>query len=178
MGTELEMLAMELHEAGRAAVEAGATVAAEKFGEKTRKFLEWDELTEPAREGRRIQARYLLERFEIKRINKEGEVGMRNEILSNDRFNFGQAIEEMKKGLAVAREGWNGKGIFIAIASPNFCNSHREDAMTQDFIFIDTTGLITNNNKAPKCRVPWFASQTDMLAEDWVVSHDMQGGDL
>ena len=67
MGTELEMLAMELHEAGRAAVEAGATVAAEKFGEKTRKFLEWDEITESAREGRRIQARYLLGRFEINR---------------------------------------------------------------------------------------------------------------
>ena len=63
----LEMLAMELHEAGRAAVEAGNTVAAEKFGETTRKFLEWNEITEPAREGRRIQAMYLLDRFEITR---------------------------------------------------------------------------------------------------------------
>lgn len=62
-----ETLARELHEAGRAAVEAGQTVAAEKFGEMTCKFLEWDEITEPAREGRRIQARYLLERFNIER---------------------------------------------------------------------------------------------------------------
>ena len=60
-----EELARELHEAGRAAVEAGATVAAEKFGEKTRRFMDWDEITENAREGRRIQARYLLERFVI-----------------------------------------------------------------------------------------------------------------
>ena len=44
---------------------AGATVAAEKFGEQTRKFLEWNEITEPAREGRRIQARWLLERYRI-----------------------------------------------------------------------------------------------------------------
>ena len=65
MNIPIEELARELHEAGRAAVEAGATVAAEKFGEKTRKFLEWDEITEPAREGRRIQARYLLARYNI-----------------------------------------------------------------------------------------------------------------
>ncbi len=36
---EVEHLARELHEAGRVAVEAGQTVAAEKFGEKTRKFI-------------------------------------------------------------------------------------------------------------------------------------------
>ena len=62
---DIDVLAHELHEAGRAAVEAGNTVAAEKFGEQTRKFMEWDEITEPAREGRRIQARYLLDKFLI-----------------------------------------------------------------------------------------------------------------
>jgi len=56
----IEKLAMELHEAGREAVEKGATVAHENFGEKTKHFLSWDEITENAREGRRIQARYLL----------------------------------------------------------------------------------------------------------------------
>lgn len=65
MTMDTETLAKELHEAGRAAVEAGATVAADKFGEKTRKFLEWDEISESAREGRRIQARYLLERMNV-----------------------------------------------------------------------------------------------------------------
>jgi hypothetical protein len=38
----VEGLAQELHEAGRAAVESGNTVAAEKFGDPARKFLEWD----------------------------------------------------------------------------------------------------------------------------------------
>lgn len=61
----VETLAKELHEAGRAAVESGQTVAAEKFGDPSRRFLEWDEITEPAREGRRIQARYLLGKFDI-----------------------------------------------------------------------------------------------------------------
>lgn len=62
---DIETLAMELHEAGRAAVEAGATVAAGNFGEKARKFLEWNEITEEARQGRRIQAGWLLERYSI-----------------------------------------------------------------------------------------------------------------
>ena len=61
----IEELAQELYEAGRTAVEGGQTVAAEKFGEKTRSFISWDDLTPPAREGRRIQARYLLNRFNI-----------------------------------------------------------------------------------------------------------------
>ena len=61
----IEQLAKELHEAGRIAVEKGATVAAEKFGEKTRTFIEWDDLSEVAKDGRRIQAQYLISRFEI-----------------------------------------------------------------------------------------------------------------
>lgn len=62
---DVESLAKELHEAGREAVEKGNTVAADKFGEPSRKFLEWDEISESAREGRRIQARYLLKHFEL-----------------------------------------------------------------------------------------------------------------
>lgn len=61
----LERLARELHEAGRAAVEQGATVAAGHFGERARSFLEWEEISEQAREGRRIQARALMLRFTI-----------------------------------------------------------------------------------------------------------------
>lgn len=64
---DIEEFARELHEAGRSAVMAGNTVAAEKFGEKTRTFIEWDDLTESAREGRRIQARWLQERFLVLR---------------------------------------------------------------------------------------------------------------
>ena len=41
--------------------------------------------------------------------------------------------------------------------------------MTHPYIFIDSTGLQTDNINAPKNRVPWFASQTDMLSDDWEV---------
>ena len=59
---EVEYLAKELHEAGRAAVLSGKVVNKNP----NQPFLEWDEITEDAREGRRIQARYLLNRNDIK----------------------------------------------------------------------------------------------------------------
>ena len=79
-------------------------------------------------------------------------------------MNFGQAIEVLKTGKKVAREGWNGKGIFIELQIPD-----ENSKMTHPYIFIDTTGLDTQNTKAPKNRVPWLASQTDMLSEDWQI---------
>ena len=41
--------------------------------------------------------------------------------------------------------------------------------MTLPYIYIVTSNLITDNPDAPKGVVPWLASQTDMLAEDWVL---------
>lgn len=79
-------------------------------------------------------------------------------------MDFGKAITLLKEGNKCAREGWNGKGIFVELQVPD-ANSK----MTSPYIFIDTTGLVTENSMAPKSRVPWLASQTDILAEDWVV---------
>jgi len=84
--------------------------------------------------------------------------------MENLTFDFGTAITIMKKGKKVAREGWNGKGIFIELQVPD-----ENSKMTSPYIFIDTTGLQTDNPEAPKSRVPWLASQTDMLSNDWFV---------
>ncbi|MEB2279672.1 DUF2829 domain-containing protein [Lysinibacillus xylanilyticus] len=54
--------------------------------------------------------------------------------------------------------------MFIELQVPD-----ERSKMTHPYIFIDTTGLQTDNVNAPKSRVPWLASQTDMLAEDWEV---------
>jgi hypothetical protein len=81
-----------------------------------------------------------------------------------DGFDFGMALFHLKQGGAVRRKGWNGKGIFIELQRPD-----EHSKMTHPYIFIDTTGLQTDNPDAPKNRVPWFASQTDMLAEDWTI---------
>ncbi len=81
-----------------------------------------------------------------------------------DALTFGLAIEALKLGKKVARRGWNGKGIFIELQVPD-----QHSKMSSPYIFIDTTGLQSDNPDAPRSRVPWLASQTDMLAEDWMV---------
>jgi hypothetical protein len=66
-----EILAKELHEASRQSVLQGNTVAAEKWGSKT--FIEWDDCSENVKEGRRIQADYLLSKYYIH--SKEADQG-------------------------------------------------------------------------------------------------------
>lgn len=82
-------------------------------------------------------------------------------------MNFGQAIEALKAGKTCARKGWNGRGIFVELQVPDAYSK-----MTHPYIYINTTGLQTDNQHAPKNLVPWLASQTDMLAEDWLVLED------
>ena len=79
-------------------------------------------------------------------------------------FTFGEAISNLKRGKKVQREGWNGKGIYIEMQRPD-----EYSKMTLPYIYIVTNGLITDNPNAPKGVVPWLASQTDMLAEDWKI---------
>jgi len=79
-------------------------------------------------------------------------------------MDFGKVIQALKEGKRVSREGWNGKGIFIELQTPD-----EHSKMTSPYIFIDTTGLQTENKAAPKSLVPWLASQTDMLCEDWQI---------
>lgn len=77
---------------------------------------------------------------------------------------FGMAIELLKKGFKMRRRGWNGKGIFIALKEPEPGSD-----MTHSFIYVDSTGVETDNPLAQKIRVPWLPGQADMLAEDWCI---------
>lgn len=79
-------------------------------------------------------------------------------------MNFGQAIEALKEGKRVARKGWNGKGIYLELQIPD-----EHSKMTLPYIYIVTSRLETTNPDAPKGVVPWLASQTDMLSDDWIV---------
>ena len=73
---------------------------------------------------------------------------------------FGQAIEALKQGKKVAREGWNGKGMYLIYASPVAHN------LETPFVYDSELPLILLKT-AGYMYVPWLASQTDILAEDW-----------
>lgn len=79
-------------------------------------------------------------------------------------LSFGHAIELMKKGCKLAREVWNGKGIYVALQMPD-----ENSKMTFPYLYMNTTKLQTDNKKAQKNLVPWIASQTDMLSNDWAL---------
>lgn len=85
-------------------------------------------------------------------------------------MNFGQALELIKQGSKVARSGWNGKGMFIFLVNGSTFTVNRPPLLG-----IYPEGTVINYcphidmRTADGSIVPWLASQTDMLAEDWEV---------
>jgi hypothetical protein len=93
-------------------------------------------------------------------------------------MNFGEAIAALQAGKKVAREGWNGKGMFILQAggysvhkdalrpsgpiTKEFLESRGVDAMVIQPHF----DMWTAQNQY---QTGWLASQSDMQATDWVV---------
>jgi len=68
---------------------------------------------------------------------------------------FGQALMMLREGLRLQREGWNGKNMYIELQVPD-----EHSKMTLPYIYMRT---------AQGDLVPWLASQTDILANDWWV---------
>lgn len=80
---------------------------------------------------------------------------------------FGMALEALKLGHRVARTGWNGKGLKLAMVGGAGYYLHAvKEASTLPYIVIVYPEDAINT---PGAIVPWLASQTDMLAEDWQV---------
>ena len=82
-------------------------------------------------------------------------------------MNFGDALEQLKLGSKIAREGWNGKNQYIELATNiSYKNAEDEiinvnhDAMGNKAIaFVGTSGV----------QLGWLASQADMLSDDWLI---------
>ena len=70
-------------------------------------------------------------------------------------LNFSDALEAVKAGDSIQREGWNGKDLTVKIQVPDSGSK-----MTLPYLYIEYPD---------GRRCPWLASQTDILAEDWRV---------
>ena len=85
-------------------------------------------------------------------------------------MNFGEALEEIKKGAKVSRDGWNGKGMFVFLVPAG-----RFSACTKAAIDIaDEDGKVNYNPYFAIKNVngtvsTWVPSVNDCLAEDWFV---------
>lgn len=76
---------------------------------------------------------------------------------------FGMAIEALKMGLKVSRAGWNGKGMWLGLHREGGVFT-REECGTE-LTYRDYIAMKTVDDQL----VPWTASQTDVLCEDWMV---------
>jgi hypothetical protein len=76
-------------------------------------------------------------------------------------MNFGEALNQLKAGRKVSREGWNGKGMWLELQRPD---AHSK--MKRPYIFIVP---------GPEWVVPWVASQPDLFADDWRLAEDYSG---
>jgi hypothetical protein len=84
--------------------------------------------------------------------------------------NFSSALNWIKSGKKVAREGWNGKGMFIFLVPGSTFKVNRPPLLG---IYPEGTEIKYHAHIDMKTAdgqvVPWLCSQTDMLAEDWEV---------
>lgn len=85
-------------------------------------------------------------------------------------MNFGEAVALLKKGSKVSREGWNGKSAWLVLISEGtFKVSLEAGEMTGPLAPFIAMRPVSGS------LVPWLASQTDMLADDWVQVQDAVG---
>lgn len=68
-------------------------------------------------------------------------------------MDFSRALQALRQGQRVAREGWNGAGMWLALQVPD---AHSK--MRRPYIYM---------SPVDGDLVPWVASQSDLLAEDW-----------
>ena len=82
-------------------------------------------------------------------------------------MDFGEVIKLLKQGKRVSRKGWNGKNQYIELATNiSYINANNETINAEHeaignkaIAFVGTSGV----------QLGWLASQSDMLAEDWII---------
>jgi hypothetical protein len=84
-------------------------------------------------------------------------------------FGFEKALEAMKKGAAVQRSGWNGKGMYGFIAKPDqlLIPNSLSSKLKGDLRDIPLQDSMCLRSAQETLVVGWRPSQTDLLAEDW-----------
>lgn len=83
-------------------------------------------------------------------------------------MNFGEALEQVKKGAKISRNSWNGQRQYVELATNvsyknstgEIKNVDHEQMGNKALAFVGTSGV----------QLGWLASQSDMLSEDWQVN--------
>jgi hypothetical protein len=95
----------------------------------------------------------------------------------NENLDFGKAIEALKQGKRVAREGWNGKRMFLFLLPAGTVPTKANYDPTLRAVIenevggetFEALGSIRMFTADKKILTGWLASQTDILSEDWTI---------
>lgn len=117
-------------------------------------------LDEPVEDGYKVRYADGYESFSPKQVFEEA-------YRPTDGLSFGLAIEAAKKGMKIARVGWNGKNQYVELATcigykdpqGNVTNPYHKAIGNKVLAFVGTSGV----------QLGWLASQADMLADDWQI---------
>lgn len=95
---------------------------------------------------------------------------------STDGLTFGLALEALKKGLKVARAGWNGSGQWIALGdgtaalpADQFWNKHSRQFAEDNGGTASVRPYFILKTAQGDILMGWSPSQSDALAEDWQI---------
>ena len=72
-------------------------------------------------------------------------------------MNFSKALDTLKNGGLITRIGWHKPGMYLTLQKPD-----EHSKMTAPYIYITIREGVDDVE-----RVPWVASQSDIMAEDW-----------
>lgn len=91
---------------------------------------------------------------------------------SKNKMSFGLALEALEKGCRVAREGWNGKNMWLILTPGRVINSVEPNSFYERCGFeapVTICGHIDMKAADGSMVVGWLASQSDMLSKDWII---------
>ena len=117
-------------------------------------------LDEPVEDGYKVRYADGYESFSPQGVFEEA-------YRPTDGLSFGLAIEAAKKGMKIARAGWNGKNQHVELAC---CISY----LTKGGFHVNVNHNAIGNNAlafvgTSGVQLGWLASQADMLADDWMI---------
>lgn len=93
-------------------------------------------------------------------------------------YSFGVALDALKRGRMVCRKGWNGKGMFLFLVPGSTFKVNRAPLLGiypegTEINYCPHIDMKTADGKV----VPWLASQTDVLSEDWQLLGSVTGSE-
>ena len=85
-----------------------------------------------------------------------------------DGMSFGLALEAAKKGFRIARQGWNGKGMYVFLAEEMAFHTYA-DISEFEVSGVKVLDCLCMRTADGSICPGWLASQSDMLADDWMI---------